>query len=226
MAAPARTRLQLDERRAQLVELGRALFNQHAYDELSIDDIARAAGISKGLLYHYFPSKRAFYVATVRVAADEMAELTDPGEGPATPEARLDAGLEAYLAYVEANARAFAHLLSGGIGADREVAEIVEATRERIAQRLAQNLGRDRVIASDQADSPVLRLALRGWIGFVEAASLDWVHGRATGREDLKRLLAATLIATLQIVPTMHGLAAAPAAATGRAAKKPAGGKR
>jgi len=203
MSAPLRTRLALDERRAQLVQLGRALFNAHAYDELSIDDIARAAGISKGLLYHYFPSKRAFYVATVRAAADDMAARTDPGEGPPTPEARLDAGLDAYLSYVEENAMAFAHLLRGGIGADSEVAEIVESTRERIVDRIARDLGRDRVIAIEQVKGSVLRLALRGWIGFVEASSLEWVDRRETPREDLKRLLAATLVATLQVVPTM-----------------------
>jgi AcrR family transcriptional regulator len=72
-----RTRLEVEQRRAQLLTLGQELFSSSTYDELSIDDIARAAGISKGLLYHYFPSKRDYYVATIRVAAGELLHQTD-----------------------------------------------------------------------------------------------------------------------------------------------------
>src|SRR5438445_6224051 len=77
-AKPDRLRLATDERRAQLVELGKRIFNERAYDEISIDEIAAAAGISKGLLYHYFSSKRVFYVESVRAAAREMIERTAP----------------------------------------------------------------------------------------------------------------------------------------------------
>ena len=72
-----RARLGVDERRAQLLELGLQLFSDHSYDELGVDDIARAAGISKGLLYHYFPSKRDYYVEVVRRAAGELLARTD-----------------------------------------------------------------------------------------------------------------------------------------------------
>ncbi|MBW2509289.1 MAG: TetR/AcrR family transcriptional regulator, partial [Deltaproteobacteria bacterium] len=77
---PARTRLQVDVRRQQLLELGLELFASQSYDELSIDEIARRAGVSKGLLYHYYPSKRAFYVAAVREAARQLLEETDVDE--------------------------------------------------------------------------------------------------------------------------------------------------
>src|SRR5690242_4164925 len=70
--ARARVRLDVDERRAQLVALGLAEFGTRTYDDVSIDLIAQAAGISKGLLYHYFPTKRAFYVACVREAAARL----------------------------------------------------------------------------------------------------------------------------------------------------------
>ncbi len=63
---PTRARLDVEERRKQLVALGNELFSKRTYDEVSIDELARAAGISKGLLYHYFPTKRDFYIATVR----------------------------------------------------------------------------------------------------------------------------------------------------------------
>src|SRR5947207_1236868 len=70
-----RRRLELDHRREKLLESGRELFSKRSYDEISIDDIARAAGISKGLLYHYYPTKREFYVGTIRAAAGEMLAL-------------------------------------------------------------------------------------------------------------------------------------------------------
>src|SRR5258706_14546667 len=87
-----RVRLDVDERRAQLVELGLAHFGERAYDDVSIDAIADAAGISKGLLYHYFPTKRAYYAATVKEAAARLVASTDTDDS-APPLERLHAGL-------------------------------------------------------------------------------------------------------------------------------------
>ena len=86
MAEPAYTRLQVDERRRRLLELGAELFARHSYGELSMARIAREAGISKALLYHYFPSKQEFFVATLREAAEEVRRLTEPD--PAVPPSR------------------------------------------------------------------------------------------------------------------------------------------
>src|SRR5580700_10583130 len=105
------------------------LFSERTYDEVSIDELAAAAGISKGLLYHYFPTKRDFYVATVREAASRLLERTSkPVAG--TPLERLSAGLDEYLDYVEAHAKPYAALLRGGVGVDAEVARIVDDTRD------------------------------------------------------------------------------------------------
>src|SRR5581483_10037140 len=182
MTAPSRTRLATDERRTQLLLLGRRLFHERAYDDLSVDEIAAAAGISKGLLYHYFPSKRRFYVETVRAAAQEMVDRTAPLQGLPAGE-KLQRGLDAYLDYVEQNAAAYGKLLRSGIGADPEVAAIVEETRQALMRRiLAQELGVAR-------PRPALRLALRGWIGFVEAASLDWIDHRDVDRDAMRATL-------------------------------------
>lgn len=180
-----------DERRAQLVELGLRLFSERSYDELSIDDIAREAGISKGLLYHYFPSKRDYYVETVRAAAQLLLDRTDPDIGP-EPEALL-AGLEAYLTFAEDHASAFVALMRSGVGHDAEVAGVLEATRARYVTRIAERLG-----VTDPA--PRLRIALRGWVGFVEAASLEWLERRELERDVLRDLLAQMMLATLAAV--------------------------
>lgn len=190
--ARERARLQVDERRAQLVELGLKLFSERSYDDLSIDDIASAAGISKGLLYHYFSSKRDFYAATVRSAAESLLARTDPaGEGP-DPEALL-AALDQYLLFAEEHASAYVALMRSGVGHDADVAAIVEDTRARFVARLAARLGLAEMV-------PRVRLALRGWVGFVEGSSLDWLARRDLPREDLRDLLAQILLATLMAV--------------------------
>ena len=78
MAGPAYTRLDVDERRRRLLELGAELFTRFAYDELSMAKIAKEAGISKALLYHYFPSKEAYFLATLEEKAAELAARTQP----------------------------------------------------------------------------------------------------------------------------------------------------
>jgi AcrR family transcriptional regulator len=187
---PDRLRLGTDERRAQLLELGRRLFNARSYDEISIDDVAAAAGISKGLLYHYFSSKRVFYVETVRMAASEMiARTAPPPQLSATRQ--LDQGLDAYLDYVENNAKAYENLLRSGIGTDAEVDRIVERTRRALMRRIIRTqvrLG---------PPPPLLRIAVRGWVGFVEAAVLDWLDRRDLGRPALRTMLATALTSAL-----------------------------
>ena len=180
-----RARLEVDERRAQLVALGLEQFARRAYDEVSIEDVAHAAGISKGLLYHYFPTKRDYYVATLREAAAGLLARTEPPiELPAMD--RLAAGLDAYLDYVEEHGPAYAALMRGGIGSDPEVAAVVEQTRLAFVDRLVAESPIERPF-------PMLRVALRGWVGMVEATSLDWYDERPVSRARLRDLLAATL---------------------------------
>ena len=130
-----RARLDVSSRRLQLIALGIQAFTEEPYDEVSIDEVARKAGISKGLLYHYFPSKKAFYAATLRAAAAQLldATATDPSLPPLE---RLEAGLDAFLLYAEQHGRAYAALLQGGASVDREVFQILEATRARFQTRL------------------------------------------------------------------------------------------
>ena len=135
---PAYTRLDVEERRRRLLELGTALFARHDYDELSMAAIAREAGISKALLYHYFPSKQAYFVATLEQKAAELAALIapDPALGPAE---QLAASLDAFLGWVEENGDAYAKLVRGA-GAVPEVREVMEAVREATAELILAGL--------------------------------------------------------------------------------------
>lgn len=188
-----RTRLSVDARREQLIELGEELFSARPFDEISIDDIAARAKISKGLLYHYFGSKRDFYVEVVRSGVETLREVTAIPEAVLEPE-RTRRSLDAYLAYVEAHAAAYLQLMGSGGGADPEVAAIIGDLRQEFADRVLRGLRRP----GGGAPDPLLRSALRGWVGMVEGASLDWVAHR-----DLPR---ATLCAYLQqaLATTVH----------------------
>jgi AcrR family transcriptional regulator len=183
--APAYTRLDVDERRAQLLDLGVELFARHAYDELSMAAIAREAKISKALLYHYFPSKQAYFVATLRQKAEELAALTasDPALPPADQLAR---SLDAFLGWVEANAGAYAKLVRGA-SAVPEVRAVVDQVREDTAQRILAG-----IVGGDEPP-PALGTAVRGWLWFMDGAILDWIERRAVDRAGLHRLLLGAL---------------------------------
>ncbi|MGK4003024.1 TetR/AcrR family transcriptional regulator [Sorangium sp. So ce1036] len=200
-AKPPRQRLDLDARRAQLLALGLDLFSQRAYDDVSIDEVAQAAGISKGLLYHYFPTKREFYVAVLREAARELVERSLAIDDVPVSD-RLRTGLDAYLAYVERQGISYAAVFRGGIGSNAEVLAIIEETRSRFLEKLLAD-----VPVAERP--PALRMALRGWIGFVEATSLDWIERHELDRASLRDLLADLLP---EVVEAGHG----PRARTGR----------
>lgn len=187
-----RTRLQVDERRQQLLEVGMDLFSRRSFDELGIDDVARVAGVSKGLIYHYFESKRGFYIACLSTSAERLLEQTETAPD-GDPLAQLRAGLEAYLDYVEAHARAFVTLFRGGVGFDQQACNIIESARWRFVDRMRSRLQLD-------LDEALLRSALRGYIGFVESAVLDWVDRHEVERALLLELLVEILNATLRTV--------------------------
>lgn len=180
-AEPAYTRLDVDERRAQLLELGTRLFTEHAYDELSMAAIARDAGISKALLYHYFPSKRDLFLATLQEKATELGvRVVAAGE---TPEAQL----AAFLEFVEENATGYGKLVRS-LG-QPEVAEVVAGVRRVTAERIVAGLG---------ANGPVAHAAVTAWLAFLDALILEWLEDpQCVSRDDVARVALAALTAAL-----------------------------
>ena len=185
MRTPAYTRLGVDERRAQLLELGTELFARYGYEELSMAKIARAAGISKALLYHYFPSKQAYFAAALERAAAELAEATRPDpERP--PVEQLSASLDAFLGWVERHMGAYDKLIRS-VGAVPEVRAMVEQVRDETATRILAG------IATGEP-APPLRAAVRGWLWFMDGVVLDWIEHRDQDRARLHALLLGTLL--------------------------------
>jgi len=168
-------RLTVEARREQLLDLGLRLFGTKPYDEISIEEIAQLAGMSKGLLYHYFPSKRDFYVACVRAAAAQLRRLPRPD--PSLPPFEQVGGiLRVYLDHVRAN-RAKTHaFVRGGIGCDPEVLEVTETARRAVWESMLAGLR-----ASE--DEHVLRFAVRSWVRFLEVMALDWAESDIVDKE-------------------------------------------
>jgi AcrR family transcriptional regulator len=187
--AERRVRLHLDKRRAQLLELGIELFSERAYEDISIDGMAEAAGISKGLLYHYFRSKREFYVETVRAASRRLQLLTMP-DPALPPPARLRAAIDAHLRYIQEHGAVYTAVYRSGVAIAPEVREILEEHRDVIIRYILRALG---VLQPH----PVLRAALRAWVAMVEGASLEWIANPTITREDLRELLVAGYVALL-----------------------------
>ena len=184
VSGPAYTRLDVDERRRQLLELGADLFTRFGYDELSMARIAAEAGISKALLYHYFPSKEAYFVATLEEKASELAQRTRPD--PAKPPLQqLSGSLDAYLAWVEATAGSYEKMIRSA--SVPEVRALLDRVRGETAQRIVDG------IRGDQPATPVLRAAVTGWLWFMDGVCLDWLARRDLDRETVHGLLLATL---------------------------------
>jgi AcrR family transcriptional regulator len=204
MRRRARTRLDTEERRSQLLRLGVEHFGRVPYDDVSIDDIASAAGISKGLLYHYFPTKKAFYAATVRAAAERLVEVTAKPSG-VPPAEQLTRSLDAYLDFVREHAAAYATLMRSGVGVDPQIARIVDDTRETFVERLAEAI-RGLVPPSGDGDGAMVDLALRGWVGMCEHVSLAWTAPRQNRKKSVptqrqvRDLLAKALMSLLSAV--------------------------
>src|ERR671920_1262347 len=130
-----RSRLSPEERRSQLLDLGVRLLATRSLDELSIDLLAEEAGISRGLLYHYFGNKHAFHEAVVRRAADDLiAQTAPPTEGE--PLERLLGSVTAYVDYVVANHQGYLSLVKGAAGGNDTLREIYEEARAALTDRI------------------------------------------------------------------------------------------
>jgi AcrR family transcriptional regulator len=186
-----RVRLSPDARREQLLDLGVALLTTRTLDELSIDLLADEAGISKGLLYHYFRNKQEFHRAVVRRATDQMLAVTSPDPALA-PLDRLSAGLAAYIDYVESNFEPFMSLVRGAASGDRFLREIYEDARGALTGRISESVGELGLV-----DSAATRLLTSGWAAMVEETVITWVQHRQISKTELLRLLSAALPAVL-----------------------------
>ncbi len=207
-----RVRLEAEDRRSQLIELGLTMLATQPLDRVGIEEIAAAAGISRGLLFHYFASKRDFHLAVAAAAAAQLLEVTDTGRD-LPPLDRLRSSLEAYVGYVAENEALYVGLVRGAAGADPELQAVFDANRATFTGRVLDALGQ-------ATAEPALRVAARGWVGFVEESTLDWLrHGdldRSTLIAIQEDVLVHAVSVALGVEPSvLEAMAAALAASRG-----------
>lgn len=171
MQVERRTRLSPDERHAQLVALGVAFLVDHPLHELTIEYLSAEAGVSRGLLFHYFDSKNGLHREVVRTARDSMLRATEPIPD-LEPLERLRDTLDRIVQFVRGHRGTFFSLVRGVASGDTEVRDVVEEARRLQADRVIAvfvELGVD--------DSEMLRIALRSWVAFAEEILVESALG-------------------------------------------------
>ncbi|MFG2571761.1 TetR/AcrR family transcriptional regulator [Streptomyces sp. NPDC048481] len=182
MTTGVRRRMGVEERRQQLIGVALELFAQRSPDEVSIDEIAAAAGISRPLVYHYFPGKLSLYEAALKRASEDLASrFTEPHEGPLG--ARLLRVMHRFFDFVDAHGPGFSALMRGGpaVGSSTTNA-LVDSVRQIAYEQILSHLG-----VTDPP--PRLELVVRSWISLSESTALIWLDGRRIPREELERQL-------------------------------------
>lgn len=181
-----RVRLDPAMRRAQLISLGVKMLADRPLEQISVEEIADQAGVSRGLLFHYFASKHDFHVEIVRENSREMLEKTAPRElrdGDVSADSLigvLRGVIASYVEYVSENRSTYVSLLRGTASGDPDMRAVFEETRTVMADRALIYLP-----AIGVERTPQLELAVRGWIAFVEEATISWLRDPVISREDL-----------------------------------------
>ncbi|WP_078625568.1 TetR/AcrR family transcriptional regulator [Streptomyces iakyrus] len=179
MTIGVRRRMGVEERRQQLIGVALELFSRRSPDEVSIDEIASAAGISRPLVYHYFPGKLSLYEAALQRASDDLAaRFVEPHEGPLG--ARLLRVMHRYFDFVDEHGPGFSALMRGGpaVGSSTTNA-LVDSVRQAAYVQILSHLG--------VTDPPArLELVVRSWISLAESTALLWLDGRRIPREELE----------------------------------------
>jgi AcrR family transcriptional regulator len=180
-------RLTPEARRAQLIALGVEMLATRRLDELSVELIAKTAGISRGLLFHYFSSKQEFHLEVARAAAAEMIRRTEPD--PALPPVEaLRAALTSFMGYVEENPDNYKSLVRGAVSGDADMRAIFDDTRRTMAQRIID------VVATQGLEvQPRVTLAIHGWVAYVEECVVRWIDSRTITRDELLDMLTKSL---------------------------------
>jgi AcrR family transcriptional regulator len=193
------TRLSSDERREHLLHVGVGLLGRHGTADISIEEIAQAASVSKGLLYHYFPTKNDFLLAVLDRSQTEM----DQGQGQVrdadlTPLEQFDRNLDEFLRFVDDHAAGYLAVVNAR-GSEPRVQELIGERRRRRVDELVALAAVMWGVPRSVARTPLLVAGIEGWLGFSEGVIVRWLDDREIGRDDVHGLLRRSLLETLTV---------------------------
>jgi AcrR family transcriptional regulator len=177
----SRRRLSPDQRRAELLELGAALFADRAYEQVEMAEVAARAGVSRALVYRYFPAKRDFFAAVFARAGEQLLAASPIDPALPLPD-QVEAGLDAHFDYFRRHARTILTANRGAMAGDPVVQGLIAAELGTLRNRVL-----DAVDLDGRARARVA-VALGGWLSFVRAASLDWLEQETISQAELKEI--------------------------------------
>jgi AcrR family transcriptional regulator len=181
------TRLTSDQRREHLLHTGVALLGRHGTADVSIEEIAQAAGVSKGLLYHYFPTKDAFLLAVLARSQSEMDE-EEVRDRALSPMAQFDRNLDGFLGFVDEHALGYLAVVNAR-GRSDAVRALIEERRARRIDELVALVALIRGASRKEVRTPQLEAAIEGWLGFSEGVIVRWLRDREISRVDARELM-------------------------------------
>jgi AcrR family transcriptional regulator len=190
-----------DERKTQLITLGVKMLGERAIEDISVSEIAAQAGISRGLLFHYFPTKQDFQLEVVRHANAELLARVVPDPTLSLFDMLRDS-VGRYIDYVSENRTSYLALLRGPTSSSPELVGLVEQTRRAIVDIIL-----DQVPLSEQErEQPRLLLVVRGWVAFTEETTLSWLSEESVTRDELTELLVESLLVlSIAVNPALAG---------------------
>ncbi|MDQ1131116.1 TetR/AcrR family transcriptional regulator [Microbacterium sp. SORGH_AS_0888] len=193
MASARRRRLTPEERRSQLLAIGVAFLGDQSLDDLTIEALSERAGVSRGLVFHYFGSRQGLHRAVVTTAAESMLAFAVPRE-ELPPSGRLRDTLGRVVGFVREYRGTFFSLVRGVASGDPVVRTVVDDARDVHAQRIVSVF-----VEMGSPDTRLLRVVLRSWVSFAEEILIELALGTETAAESIVDLL----------VGSAHGVVAA-----------------
>lgn len=191
--APRWRRLEPDERREQILECAIGLFGERPYAAVSTTDVAKEAGVARGLINHYFRSKRGLYLEVVRrMVMVPDAELPKVPGG--TLRERIEFSVDWLLGAISAHGKTWVAVIGAeGVGDDPEVERILAEADERAADHVLAAVG----LTDIPKHAKELRAMIRAYGGMVKAAGREWITRGNLTREQVHLLLSQQLISLL-----------------------------
>jgi len=188
--AVTRRRLTPDDRRDELFDIGAEEFAAKPYEHVRMTDVADRAGVSRALLYRYFPTKRDLFAGIYQRASDRLLAMTS-GDPDLPLTEQIVAGLDAHFDFFEANARTVIEANRGALAGDPVVQEIINSELAVLRDRMldaASLRGRERIVAAT---------ALLGWLGFVRVVCVEWLAEKKLSRREVRDMCLRSLVSAL-----------------------------
>jgi AcrR family transcriptional regulator len=139
-----RRRMRGPERRKQLLEVARKVFGRRGYHTVTMDAVAREAGVTKPILYDHFPSKRELYLALLEADLETLAaRLREALDASSGNRERIRASFQAYFDFVDEHAEGFRLLMQEAVGGEREFRDMVARFRDEVLEQVTAVIVRE-----------------------------------------------------------------------------------